>query len=568
MQPAKVIEAITYPQCGWLFFRSHRDFYALPGHSLSFWLDDMAFEAFRSSLSLGDKYPTRVGIQTSDNARFIRRWFEVPLNQIGFDCQSRQEATLSGKKWFPYNKGGRFRQWYGNHHYVINFENDGEELFQFLKKIRNTSRGALGDPDFQFKPCITWSDVSSSHFGARYLPKGFISDISGSGIFPDEDVFESIGCYLCSQVATDFIKAINPTLHFQTGNIASLPIPSQGFESLQPTLKPIFDQAVNIMKEEMTHYEENWSFQRLPFIPQGKNALLEESVANFLEQRRYNQATMESLEHSNNTIMAKAFSLAMPKETDYDHNSTTYPTWTEIDCIKRYISYGVGVILGRYRLDLDGVNDTLNVHTLSPKDSLIVVLKDSYPDILKERDLFETFKDFIISTFGAKNLKRNLSYIASILSQKNINSHEKSMRVNLKNEEIESIMRTYFFSDFFKDHLQIYSRRPIYWELCSGPKQAFKALTYYHRFSPRVLKTLRDKYLKPYYLKIQEQGSKDKSNNQNIGILKELESFSERLNLLISERFTINVDDGVLESMDKISSIISTQSGLKLDTVA
>jgi hypothetical protein len=561
VQSPKVIEAITYPECDWLFFRSNKDFNVLPEKPLSFWLEDAAFEAFKSNSLLGDKYPTRVGIQTSNNARFIRRWFEVSQDSIAFDCTSRKEAALSGKKWFPYNKGGKYRQWYGNHHYIINFENDGQEISEFMLTLKRASRGALGDPEFQFRRCVTWSDVSSSHFGARYLPYGFISDISGSGIFPTDDVFEAVCCYLCSKVAEKFIKAINPTLHFQTGNISSLPVPAKGFESLQPRLKPLFERAVEIMKDEMSHYEENWTFTKLQFIPKEKSISVEDSIRNFLEIRRSQRTALESIENKNNLIFSQAFGLPEPKESESEGNTSTYPVWSEIDCVKRLISYGVGVILGRFRLDMVGIQDSPGAHPCSPNDSLVLLSKDSESD--PSRDLYELFKVFIGLTFGKKNLNRNLNYLSQKLSDDGHSSHL---------ENAESILRNYFFKDFFKDHVKMYGKRPLYWELSSGQKQSFKALTYCHLFTPFVLKTLRDKYLKPYYRKVQNLAENASANTRSTiptnTILGELEGFQERLNLLISERLTLKQDDGIVANLQKISSIISEIPSLQLEDAA
>jgi hypothetical protein len=561
VQSPKVIEAITYPECGWLYFRSNKDFNALPEKPLSFWLEDAAFDAFRENSLLGDKYPTRVGIQTSNNARFIRRWFEVSQESIAFECTSRKEAALSGKKWFPYNKGGKYRQWYGNHHYVINFENDGQEISEFLHTLRKTSKGTLGDPAFQFRRCVTWSDVSSSHFGARYLPYGFISDISGSGIFPSDDVFEAVCCYLCSKVAEKFIKAINPTLHFQTGNISSLPVPAKGLEPLQPKLKPLFERAVEIMKEEMSHHEENWTFLRLPFIPKEKSISLEDSIRSFLEMRKSQRTKLESIENKNNLIFTQAFGLPEPKESESEGSTSTYPVWSEVDCVKRLISYGVGVILGRYKLDMVGIQDSPGAHPCSPKDSLVLLSKDADSD--SSRDLYELFKVFLGLTYGKKNLNKNLNYLSQRLFSAGYTSQV---------EDAENILRNYFFKDFFKEHAKTYGKRPIYWELCSGPKQSFKALTYGHLFTPFVLKTLRDKYLKPQYRKIQNLADSVPTSTRMAAsintTLQELEGFQERLNLLISERLTIKPDDGVLINLQKISSIISEVPSLQLEDAA
>jgi hypothetical protein len=561
-QSPKVIEAIKYPESGWLYYRSHRDFNALPDKSISFWLEDVIFETFLNNPRLGDQMPTRVGIQTSNNSRFLRRWFEVDIKNIAFDCSSREQAARTGLKWFPYNKGGKYRQWFGNHSFVINFQNDGQELYEFLSSFRNTTRASLGDPNFQFNECVTWSDVSSSHFGARYLPKGFLSDISGSGIFPNSEDLSAVSSYLCSGVGIKLIKAINPTLHFQTGNIASLPVPPGGFAPLRPQLNTIFEGAVEIMKRELTHCETNWTFERLPFLPKRRLNTLQEAINDYLEFRKSEKSALETLNFENNVVFAKSFGLPKPKEAETEGSASTYSLWNNTECVKRLISYGIGVILGRYRLDMSGVQNSPGTHPFSPKEGLITLSLKQPKDL--SRDAYTLFTGFLAQTYGKKNLLRNLSFIASILDP-------------MTGDDPESVIRTYLFKDFFSNHVKMYVKRPLYWEIHSGPRQAFKALMYCQVYTPFMLKTLRDKHLKPYIKASQPQTEAQdfsvaftlKSKENNVAQqLKELYDFEEKLNLLISEKITLHLDDGIVFNFNKLGSILSNKPLTTLEEAA
>ena len=163
-------------------------------------------------------------MQTGSNDQFLRRWYEVDQAKCGYGMESRDAASKSGKKWFPYNKGGEFRKWYGNLEYVVNWEDDGAEIRIFGTENGGRIRSSVKNVEFFFRPSATWSFVSSSYFGVRHSDAGSIFDVGGSSAFAlSQDQLWVTG-YLCSKQVFEFMKIMNPTLNFQVGNVASLPI--------------------------------------------------------------------------------------------------------------------------------------------------------------------------------------------------------------------------------------------------------------------------------------------------------------------------------------------------------
>ncbi|WP_240869630.1 BREX-1 system adenine-specific DNA-methyltransferase PglX [Cylindrospermopsis raciborskii] len=237
IQPVKLLEAIKNPNCGYLYYAKSADFSKIPGSAIAYWVSDKILEIFQQSKPLNDIANPCVGLQTGNNDRFLRLWTEVKINNIGFGLDSREAAKKSGKKWFPYNKGGEFRKWYGNQEYVVNWENDGFEIRNFGTEHGLKARSRPQNTDKYFQESITWSSVSCSYFSVRYSPKGFIFDVGGSSIFPHSKIIINLVGLLCSKVISSFMEIMNPTLNFQVGNVANLPI----ITSLQDS---VFNQSI------------------------------------------------------------------------------------------------------------------------------------------------------------------------------------------------------------------------------------------------------------------------------------------------------------------------------------
>jgi hypothetical protein len=537
-QGSKVIEAIQYPECGWLYYRSNESFFSIPGAPISFWLNEEWLNRFAELPRLGDVAPVRVGMQTSNNEKFLRRWFEVNFNHIGFNFKNRNEAANSKLKWFPYNKGGKYRRWFGNQHYVIDFQNDGEALSGF-NKSKGYSSG-FGDGTYQFREGITWSDVSSTHFGARYLPSGFLSDISGSGIFPDKKLLPAVACYLCSDVADNYVHALNPTLHFQTGNIANLPFPADLEDDKIGDFKNIFDTAVSVMSEEWGHSEENWQFKRFPMIKEypteGSLRLLTQE---FLTYRARQRSTLQNLELANDTLFYEIFNLEKPSDIDSSNRTTTYPLWTQKEVVERLLSYIIGCVIGRYNPKHEGVRVELEKVDSDTKQfrAEFGYVSLTNPDGI-DKSCIHYVKKFIEKYFGKKYISENLKFITNVLDDTNLPYCENSLQEYLAN-------------DFIPRHIKQYSRRPIYWQFISGKLGVVRVLVPYHFISQFMLKSIRDNLVDSVLTVL--RANPEGLNNEIV----ELQSFRSRLTKFIDNSIVVSLDDGIAKNYDRFSSILS-----------
>ena len=242
---------ISDSSCNYILQQSR--FHTLPGEPLVYWISQKAANRFSVAKPLREYSAPRQGMATSDNEQFVRFWFEVENTKSAFRCATAEEALLSGCKWFPYNKGGNFRKWYGMNEYVVNWENDGNELKKNKGAIlRNTS--------CYFKPGITWSLFGFENFSVRYKDSGFLFDVSGSSMFPDGDMLAYILAFLCSKTALMYLTLLAPTVNFQVGNIGDLPLITD--DSKKAEIKKLTDECIRESEDDWDAFELSWNFKR------------------------------------------------------------------------------------------------------------------------------------------------------------------------------------------------------------------------------------------------------------------------------------------------------------------
>lgn len=263
VQKQKVLEALANKNCGYFYETDQSNFSKIPGAPVAYWVSQHAFDIYTGSQVFEDFATTRAGMITGNNNMFIRLWHEVSWGKVGILLRSRSEAISSKKKWFPYNKGGEYRKWYGNNDYVVNWENDGSYMRNFKDSSGKIPAHAF-NLEYIFKENVTWSSLSSYKFAARYTDYGFLYDASGS--FADvqaENIFFTLA-FLCSEVTLFFLGAMNPTLNFQKGNISSLPfiIDVDRKDQVSGTTK----ENVEISKGDWDSYETSWDFKRNPLV--------------------------------------------------------------------------------------------------------------------------------------------------------------------------------------------------------------------------------------------------------------------------------------------------------------
>ncbi len=203
----------------------------------------------------------RQGLATAKNERFLRQWFEVRYNKISFDSKSIQESIESNKKWFPYNKGGSYRKWYGNYDYVVNWENDAQEIRNF-KWANGKNRSVIRNENYYFREAITWSLITSGGLSLRFRSSCSIHDVVGMSVFSEDRlVLISMICVLNSKVGDFILKILNPTISLQVGDLQKFPV-----------IKPKKDEqkyaekVVNDSKTDWDSFETSWNFQTHPFL--------------------------------------------------------------------------------------------------------------------------------------------------------------------------------------------------------------------------------------------------------------------------------------------------------------
>lgn len=486
-----------------IFHVSAQEFAQIPGVPIVYWLSKPMLDTFAKNKALEEIAGPKVGLQTGDNARFVREWWEVSQSKLKLTSDNAKDRKTSAcDKWFPYNKGGEYRKWYGNQDYVINWENAGQELYDFKPK------SVIRNPQFYFQSSVSWSNVSSGTPSFRYYPEGFIFSHVGDCLFPKDELERDKLIAICNASVTgQLLAAMAPTLHFEVGQVAKLPI-----ANLLPgnwTLK--VDNLIQNAKDDWNTQEISWNFSKPILFDEEQtdfsSGIIEELVKNVRSYWAMIASEQQQLEIDNNIAVADAYGVrddapcdvplervslkrnvafAYPKDTPEVRNEKFAQ-----DVVKELISYAVGCMFGRYSLDKPGLilasqGETLDdYHAQIPNPSFGPDADNVIP--VTETDCFEDdivtrFRRFLTVAFGKENLAANIAYIEQVLG--------------------ESI-RKYFVNDFYNDHVKMYSNRPIYWQYSSqtNNKGSFKALVYLHRYTPKTTNVVLN-YLRDYANKI------------------------------------------------------------------
>lgn len=254
-QTPRVLEALANSDCGWKYKASGDKFNFIPGNALVYWASDAAIKAFTSGQTIESIGQPRQGLATGKNDLFVRLWWECALGDSSFSCSDQEECKLSGKKWFPYNKGGEYRKWYGNNEWVINWKNDGED-------VRAFSGSVIRNPQCYFKPSITWSKISSGSIAFRYKPKGHVFDVAGTSIFAPEKELKYLQGACNSSVILKIAGMLSPTLNFEVGQIATYPIVVD--VERESEICELVDVNRSLSKSDWDSSEYSWDFKRHP----------------------------------------------------------------------------------------------------------------------------------------------------------------------------------------------------------------------------------------------------------------------------------------------------------------
>lgn len=553
---ATLREAIQNPDCGWLYHTDAENFKSIPGWPIAYWASEGTRSAFRNGESLAMRANPRKGLATTDNARFLRLWWEVSIRKIGLGFQNAADAKASNRKWYPLNKGGEYRKWYGNKDYLVDWRDDGKEMKEavvarygggsYTKEIRSEQ--------YYFVNSITWNALTSAETSFRRSDYGALFDSAGSSMFPCDDWCQIIA-FCNSSVAKQLLTLINPTLNFGAGSIGNLPIISDSSNS-----KEIIEEvkeSVSLSRTDWDAFETSWDFECHPLV---RGTLVSEAFNTWSTecQERFN--TLKANEEELNRIFARIYHMEDEVPIEVSDDKVSVRRADLVRDVKSLISYAMGCIMGRYSLDKPGLvlanqGDGLDEYleqvpnpAFKPDEDGIIPLTDIeyFHD-----DATGLFVDFMRAAYGDENLEENLEFVADALGG---------------DGTPRQIIRGYFRNDFFADHCKTYNvpsagKRPIYWLFDSGKKGGFRALFYMHRYTPDLLARLRTEYVHPqqerYRAQLEhiddsmqtadkrDQATLRKEHKKISEQLAETNVYEEKVHHLADQMIAIDLDDGV-----------------------
>lgn len=597
VQRQKTIEALATHDKNTYFETYARDFEKIPSSPIAFWAGAALFGAFEHGEKLENIAHPKKGLATTDNNRFLRFWFEVDSRKIGISMRDKVAAVNSRRKWFPLNKGGEYRRWYGNKEYVVNWEHDGREMKaavvarygggSYTKEIRSEER--------YFGNAITWSALTAGTSSFRYSDYGALFDSAGSSMFPEEVNTLYLMGFLNTKVTDYILHIINPTLNYGAGSIASIPILwSERDRNIIETHARI---NIDLSRANWDSYETSWDFQSHPLAPTAYerreqfsyniNADARRKSVTLLSDRyerwawdcnaRFDQ--LKANEEELNRIFIDIYGLAdelTPAVAERDVTVTrVYDTAADVpvemrgssyiltraDAVRSLISYAVGCMFGRYSLDEEGIVyaggewDATRYKSFIPDaDAIIPVCDDEY----FIDDIAARFVSFVETVYGADTLEENLRFIADALGGQG---------------SPRTVIRSYFLRDFYADHVRRYRKRPIYWLFDSGEKNGFKALVYLHRYAPDTLARMRTDYIHPQQSRYQaaladvERLLTEAQGAERVRLTKrrtalraqeeELHAYEERVHHLADQMIALDLDDGVRHNYALLQDVLA-----------
>ena len=542
------------------------NFKKIPGSPIAYWLTPKVTEVFVNARKLGDIAEARMGLATGDNDKYVRLWFECRHGEIGFEMPSREVADASGCRWFPYSKGGAYRRWYGNNEYVVDWLNDGFEL-QTTKHETGRVWAHNFNLDNIFKESITWSDITSGAISVRFNAAGFLFDGSGtSAFFRSQEEKLSVLGFLNTSFANEIVKVLNPTFHFQTGDFRNLPF-DHHFVTKSHT--DLIAAAVALSKQDWDAFEVSWDFSGLPLIGTNRqNKTLEIAWKEWSHECQRRLIELKDIERENNRFFINAYGLQDELSPEVPERQITLARADrEKDC-QRLMSYAIGCMMGRYSLSEPGLIyaqagnvgfDTSRYATFPADSDGIVPLTD---ELWFEDDAASRIPEFLHAVWGTDTLTENMAWLAESLGTK-------------ASETPDETIRRYLADKFYKDHLQTYKKRPIYWLFSSGKQGAFQALVYLHRYHEGTLARVRAEYVVPLTGKIQSRidmlqkdGDVASSTAARNKLAKEVEklkkkhvellSYDEQLRHHADTRITLNLDEGVKVNYGKFGDLLDS----------
>ena len=574
------------------FQAKQKDFEKIPGSPIAYWVSDKIREIFEKNQKLGEFTESGGRIKTHNDGKYLRFFWEI--KSIDFN-----------RKYFLCNRGGEFRKWYGNLESTINWSEEAKEEYK--------SHGGMYNLKFENKIGITWGNVTSLLPSYRIKRKDSKYNSGAPTIFlQNEKVdLEYLLAFLNTKFSIFCINLINPTLNSPVGEILKLPIIFPDTIENKKKINSLLQQNIDISKEEWDSRETSWDFEKLSlidgedlkaafenycshwrdnFVQLHKNE--EELNRLFIEIYELQDEMDEKVSFDDITILkkeAKIVEIDNSKAKEFSSESERYLydrgvslEFNKDELVKQFLSYAIGCIMGRYSTNKPGLIMANSDDVLELSSNKFFV-KDANGDIRQEveteflpdefgilpitaekdfsNDIVERVKEFVKFVYGEESLKDNLNFIAEALGNKD-------------NRNPEEIIRAYFIKDFYADHLQRYQKRPIYWLMNSGKKNAFSCLFYMHRYEPLTVARVRADYLIHYQEMLENKrkfierqlydediSAKEKKNVEkelkDLDILlKELRDYANEVKHIAEQKIPLDLDDGVNVNYEKLEAIL------------
>jgi len=561
VQKEKVVNSLK-SSTNYKFNISQNNFLKTPNYQIIFWEDKYLIDSFNKYPPLSKYAKPSRGLSTFNDNKFLRFWFEPTFKSINFNCSTLEDSINSKKKWFPYNKGGSYRKWYGNNEYVVNFYNFGED-------IKQTGKGSFSNSDYYFSKGLTWSRISSRYFGVRYHDNGFIIGDAGPSVIVINDnyIFYILGILL-SQFSLRIISSLNESMTFQVGDLNRIPILVK--EEKKKEIEELVKLNIEISKKDWDENEISWDYIKHFSLKSNSNNL-KDIYGEYVNFKENEFIKMKNNEIKLNKIIYNLYNIT--EEFEIKDDDITLNKMNKTDFIKSFISYAIGCMFGRYSLDNEGLQfagGEFNINNynkfIPDDDNIIPVLDTAYFD----DDIVGYFTKFVETCFGKKTLEENLDFIAGALSKSKKPSRE--------------IIRQYLLKNFFNDHKKTYKKCPIYWQFSSGKHNGFNCLVYMHRYEPSLVARIRTDYLHKTQKAIEQKiinndniinnstskqevanATKEKAKLQKQ--LKETQEYDEVLAHIANQNIKIDLDDGVKVNYAKFQNIEIKKEGSKTKKV-
>lgn len=542
---------------------SQQNFEKIPEYRFGYWVSPLVISKWDYGCFDDSQIIIRQGLATGNNDQFIRLWHEIAYNKINRKATSCSDAIESGYKWFPFHMGGQKRSWYGTSYTVISFD---VSSYRILLNQGNH----LPSKDYYFSEGLFFSRISSKHLNAKYTSCGFIFDGSAPLGIAKDNLYEKLG-YMCSNVITRFLQVLAPTLTFQVGDVreaAYINISNANISSL-------VQQNISISKFDWDAHETSWDFQENELVrlskEQGEGShrlsdLMDAYRKHWTEQFLQLHANEEELNRQFIEIYGLEDELTPdvpPEEITILQQGEIYIengqiVWQNDVIVKQLISYAVGCMLGRYRLDKPGLHiahpeptaEEIAAYTFNGKqwsidEDGILPLMPSDTDFADNATVM--FKRWLVVAFGEDTLVDNLNCVEAALGKS---------------------LDDYFVKDFWKDHKKMYQNRPIYW-LFSSKKGAFQCLAYMHRMNAYTAERIRTKYLLPHIEWLVQKQSEMEANAANLNArerkqldsigrqIAECREYHDRLHTVADEQIAFDLDDGVVVNYAKFGDVLA-----------